>query len=535
MERRIEDRLDQAAEHGNPFPLDFEYGTVLHEPHNGVPGAAPQPAVDVEPQARPSVSCLATGWSHIRSTTLLTQPRCARRACQCGEDTPRTRGRAGASHARHTRAWLVACVAIGTVWARPSGAQIPAGRIEERVASVTDTLQAYALYLPPGYGAGRLWPTLLVMDPRGRAMLALDRFRGAAERLGWIVLSSYNTLSDGPMQPTVDALNAMLASAQARLAVDPERLYLAGFSGTSRAALGFAVALRGRLAGVIAVGGALGFALGGPETAFAGDSTFAVFGAAGTGDFNYEEMFALGDRFRTTRVPYRIVPFDGPHSWPPAELCGEALDWLELRAMMGGRRAVDSAWIRARLETEVARAAELDRLGRWAEALRLDEAIARDYAPRSEATAAAARGAALRSSATVTRYEAEARRLADADLQQSLALPNTFAWARAQAAAPSVETLTKKLHIAELERRVEQGDSLEASSARRVLARVLVNLAFYEPRAYLAAGAPERALRMFEAAVTIGPIQGEGCALLHAALDAATAEQRARLAGQCAA
>ena len=63
---------------------------------------------------------------------------------------------------------------------------------------------------------------------------------------------------------------------------------------------------------------------------------------------------------------------------------------------------------------------------------------------------------------------------------------------------------------------------------------MFVWLAFYEPRAYLANGDPARALRMFEAAITIGPIQGEGCALLRDALGAATAEQRARLAGQCA-
>ena len=42
---------------------------------------------------------------------------------------------------------------------------------------------------------------------------------------------------------------------------------------------------------------------------------------------------------------------------------------------------------------------------------------------------------------------------------------------------------------------------------------------------------------MLEAAVTIGPIEGEGCALLRTALNeatAATADERARLAGQCA-
>src|SRR2546425_11613419 len=122
-------------------------------------------------------------------------------------------------------------------------------------------------------------------------------------------------------------------------------------------------------------------------------------------------------------------------------MCGDALDWLELRAMLGGRRAVDSGWVRARLTGELARAAELERLGRWADAVRLDEAIGRDYARWPEAREATDRAPALRRSPVVAKYEAEGRRLA----------------------------------------------------------RVHVNFAFYEPRAYLANGSPRRALRMLEA------------------------------------
>ena len=209
-------------------------------------------------------------------------------------------------------------------------------------------------------------------------------------------------------------------------------MYLAGFSGRARAALGFAVALRGHVAGVIAVGGALGFATGGPETALAADSTVAYFGSAGTQDLNYEEVFAMADRFRTTRVPFRVLAFDGPHGWPPPDMCGDALDWLELRAMLGGLRAMDSGWVRARLAGELARAAELERLGLWADALRLDEAIGRDYARWPEAKEATDRAPALRRSHVLAKYEAEVRRLA----------------------------------------------------------RVHVNLAFYEPRAYLATAHP---------------------------------------------
>ena len=415
----------------------------------------------------------------------------------------------------------------------PGGAQTP-GRLIERVTSTVDTSQAYALYLPPGYGGDRRWPVLFVLDPRGRALVGLNLFEEAAARLGWVVLSSYNTLSDGPPEPNVDAMNAMLASAQTRLAIDPARLYLAGFSGTARVALHFAVALRGHIAGVIAAGGAVGFELGGPETVFAGDSSFAYFGAAGTRDFNYEEVFALAERFGVTRVPYRVVAFEGPHSWPPAEICGAALGWLELRAMASGLRATDSAWVRGRLEAELAQAAELEGSGHWEDALRLNDAIARDYGRWPGARGATARAAALRSKPAVVRYEHEAHQLAERDQRQGLELLKTLEWERTQRDAPTLEALLRRLRIAELQRTVERGDSLEAASARRVLARIHVWLAFYQPRAYVASGAPARAARMLAAAVAIGPIQGEGCALLRQALAAATAEERERLAGQCA-
>src|SRR5207247_7886119 len=66
---------------------------------------------------------------------------------------------------------------------------------------------------------------------------------------------------DGIRDPLVTgvqtcALPILLVSAQTRLSIDPARLYLAGFSGTARVALRLAVALRGHVAGVIAVGGA---------------------------------------------------------------------------------------------------------------------------------------------------------------------------------------------------------------------------------------------------------------------------------------
>jgi predicted esterase len=413
-------------------------------------------------------------------------------------------------------------------------AQVTAGppRLQERVVAASDTSQSYALFLPPGYSSARTWPVLFVLDPRGRALLSEKLFEEAAARLGWIVMSSYNTLSDGPPEPNVTAMNAMLASALG-LAVDPSRLYLAGFSGTARVALRFAALLRGRVAGVIAVGGGLGFGLSETELTFAGDSTFAVFGAAGTRDFNYEEVMDMSQRLAALRVPHRVEAFEGPHSWPPASLCGAALDWLELRAMLGGLRALDSNFVRTHLASELARAVDLAGKGHGAEALHLNDAIARDYARWAEARVALDRAAALRHDLRVVRHESEVRRIAERNERQGLELQRALARERAGDNPSSLEQLTSRLHIPDLQKTVDHGDSLEAPSARRQLARIFVWLAFYEPRSYIANGAPGRALRMFEAAVTIGPIQGESCRLLREALAASNTEQDERLAGQC--
>src|SRR5256885_1721681 len=114
--------------------------------------------------------------------------------------------RARLSRGRQRRAAPIvsigALAVVASAW-RPCAAQAGAGHVDERVTSASDTAQHFALYLPPGYTRERRWPVLLVLDPRGRALLGLQLFHDAAARLGWIVMSSYNTLSDGPPEPSV--------------------------------------------------------------------------------------------------------------------------------------------------------------------------------------------------------------------------------------------------------------------------------------------------------------------------------------------
>jgi predicted esterase len=392
-----------------------------------------------------------------------------------------------------------------------------AGRVDERVVAVNDSTQSYAQFLPPAYRADRRWPVLFVLDPRGRALHALRLFADGAERHGFVVVSSYNTLSDGAREPNVAAMNAMLESAQTRLSIDPDRIYLAGFSGTARIIWDFALEMRGHVAGIIGVGAGIPFVGNGPELAFAGDSTFAYFGGSGVDDFNYEEVRALGERFRIARTPYRLVVYPGPHDWPPAAVCELALAWLEARAMLGGRVGADSALLRTYRAADLDSARALEARGRLADAEDLYDAIARDYPGAPEASIAAERASALHRTEAVMRYRERARGFARADQEQAVELQRALAWADAQATAPG-PALLGKLHIEALRAQAASPDSLASASARRMLSRTAVFLSFYAPRTYLARGAPDRALLMLRTAASIAPLRGEACGLLDRAI-----------------
>ena len=136
-------------------------------------------------------------------------------------------------------------------------ATLPAGRVIQRITARADTSQRYALYLPSSFTRDRQWPILFLLDPRGRALIPLQRFQPAAERLGYIAISSYNTLSDGPAEPNYKAMNAMLDDVQRSLPVDSRRFYLVGFSGTARFAWQMTTQLPGTVAGIIGAGAAV--------------------------------------------------------------------------------------------------------------------------------------------------------------------------------------------------------------------------------------------------------------------------------------
>jgi predicted esterase len=389
----------------------------------------------------------------------------------------------------------------------------PRGEVVTRLRARSNPKATFAVYLPSSFTRDRTWPVVFLLDPRGRALIPLELFRPAAERLGYILVSSYDSQSDGARDPNDMALDAMLEDAQRYLAPDARRIYLAGFSGTARFAWEVSEEFPGVLAGI------LGFGAGTPGdkrwlAQHVRGTPFDYFGAVGTVDPNYLEMRQLQRDLAGAGLPFRLELFAGPHRWPPAEICRRAIEWMELRAMQRGLRPVDRAWIDS---SGAARLAEIDARAGTSDLTRarlLREWIA-DFGSYRDSVDAAAEAARLEVTAAVRdearrEVEWEARDLAWArglfDFLYALRVtdPNLSAGeGRKRASAPEIARLA-----------ATTTDPLATTAAKRAINRILVYATFYEFRGYEQAKRWEQARTLLQVAEAVSPADFTVCLTL---------------------
>jgi predicted esterase len=383
----------------------------------------------------------------------------------------------------------------------------PVGKVIDSIRTTKDSTELYALYLPTAYTAGHTWPVLFVMDPRGRAHVSLDRFREGAERYGYIVLSSYNTISDGPSrEPNDRAIDAMLDDAQSRFAVNARRLYLAGFSGTARLGWYYASALPDNVAGLIAVGAGL------PEPelllrrAISGAPTpFAVYHLIGLTDFNYEEVHKLDARLDKFGIRHHLTTFDGGHSWPPPSVCSEALTWMELQAMRDGRQPVDHAWIDSLYSEESKHIDAIAPTDPYDAAI-WDERAIEDFSGLHDVSTLRSNADKLNQLESVQRRARQVEMLAAESQAYQEKADAFFAGFRKTHEPSSLDGKRRALDLDALQSRAaQQADTLDALAAGRLLSWVAALTSFYEPRDYIARGDTLSALEMFELAQSVDP------------------------------
>lgn len=361
---------------------------------------------------------------------------------------------------------------------------LAAGQLIENVPCASNASQTYTLYLPSHYSADRKWPLLLVFDPRGHGSMAAELFRPAAEEHGWIVMSSNNTQSDTDPAVNDRAVNALLGDV-GKYAVDLDRVYAAGFSGTATVA--WFLGQQRPLAGVIAAGAPW------IDELDPSHPPRAYWASAGTTDFNYRASKRIDRELARTERPHHLEIFDGGHQWMPQPLATAAVDWMQFRATASHANERYAAAIRDA-------AAAGDTLA----ALEKYEAIVGDFAGLHDTTEARDRAAALRRLPPVKeaiRWQEQADKFEE---QTIFSLVTALRDVMAMPAPPPISRIEHQLDVARIKKIAAQNDE-RAFAARRALEMLFGPTAFYLPEDYRARHEYARAATMLSIAVAVKP------------------------------
>jgi hypothetical protein len=388
---------------------------------------------------------------------------------------------------------LVSLVVCLTAFPRSAAAErrfIPGQRLVD-VASESVPGQRFTVYVPKGFDSAKPTPILYLLDPRRRAEVPVKLFQAAADRFGYVLISSHNTQSDSPMEPNLHAVQAMWDDSHQWFNVDPRRTYLAGFSGTARTASLLARHRPGSFTGII--GAAAGFH---PDVRAAVGTQFLYFGTVSDGDYNFHEVEMLEQSLVSANSAHRIARFAGPHAWMPQPLATEAVEWLELRAMQSGARARDEALLNAWWARDEAAARAAEESGAVLDSARRYAAMVRDYAGLRDVTAIAATSARLNKSRDVDDAIKKRRAAATAAKQWI----DTSMEVIAESFNPgenlpvrTIPQIVQALDIAKLRKGAAQQGTPGALEAQRRLNELEVQLGFYLPHEAMGLGELTRA------------------------------------------
>ncbi len=250
------------------------------------------------------------------------------------------------------------CLGFGTLDLAGSEGSFETGVVIPSVQCQGAEGQSFSLYLPANYSREKAWPVLYAFDPAARGRIPVELFSRAAERYGYIVACSNNS-RNGPQEPVMAAMNAIWHETNRLFTIDKRRVYVTGFSGGARVSTFFYNVVRNNVAGIIACGAGLS-QLVTPERV----KPSLYYGIVGTADFNYREMNHLDTLLDKAGVLHFIKVFEGPHVWPPEDLCLQAIQWMEVQAVKQKIEPADDGMLRDIFTEDLQRAKGLENEGK---------------------------------------------------------------------------------------------------------------------------------------------------------------------------
>lgn len=200
-------------------------------------------------------------------------------------------------------------------------AQIMEKQSAEKLSILTNDSLQYSLYLPANFENDKYYPLLIFLDPSARGDYPVKQYKKIADAQKVILAGSLNSKKFYPSS-SFGSASAMLQDITSKYKIDNERIWLAGFSGGSRAASSYA-AKNESIKGVIACGA--GFS----DTDFiSSNRSIAFAGLVGYKDMNFEEMINVNRQLTEANKVSLLLFFDGDHMWPPEKEMSIAVQWL---------------------------------------------------------------------------------------------------------------------------------------------------------------------------------------------------------------
>ncbi len=388
-------------------------------------------------------------------------------------------------------------------------AQVPElqpGKVTEHITSFSQPSQKYALFLPTEYTPEKHHPIVFILDPRQRALFPLMNFKDAADSLGYILISSYNSRSDGDPQINIDALNTMINDAFQLVSVDTTRFYLAGFSGTARMNWSFGFEIPQYVAGIISYGAGMaqGARLNTDKLQNEG-TPFSFYGATGYRDFNYFELVGLDYRLESARFEKHITFFDGGHHWPPVFYFEDALYWMEIMAMKEGLVPRDKDFIHDYLERSLDYAQKIEARGDYHQLYRFFISIRSSLEDLTDTRLLDEHIEHTHQHLGNQNPELIQKLVSDYYLYVKVLLDNLRRY-QAQDEAPTVTEIVNDLKLSELLTIQDNLDNLYKNRYTSVvLETIFSHTQFYQTRQYLSNRRTAHALAMIQVAEMIKP------------------------------
>jgi hypothetical protein len=174
-----------------------------------------------------------------------------------------------------------------------------------------DTANKYYILIPGSLEQEQKLPLVIVLDPHGDGILAVEKFRNAVQFFPCIVAGSELIKNNFPGYE--NAIMQMKSDIENKYPVDEQRIIIAGFSGGARMAYNFA--LNHRVKAVLMVGA-------GPGKQKPACPVYAI---SGVGDFNFAEQYQRPDIQSFSEDEFSSDYFYGIHEWPPPQQLSDGI------------------------------------------------------------------------------------------------------------------------------------------------------------------------------------------------------------------